>query len=482
MKRLTIFLIALSFFGSALAALAVPIVPTYQGGTGIATTTGGNAGNCFYAQSVNASGVIVYGFTSCGSPSPATTTINGATGPAFTFATSGPLISNITGSGNTVTFTTIPTSTILAGYVTSSNPGTVVTTTLYSAGYVPMVSSTGALSNSNIYQNTTGSISFNTTSSASTITSSGTFYIADGTAAPSSFSYPTSTLTIVGNHRFDDGAGTLSIADGQLPQNRLYIGYDHNNGFAYLQSTQQMNFSEPLILNPDGGRVSVGFSAGSSPNSDFQVDHFGSLSGTYGSSVGIWLGDADNAVGHLTQIGFGVHTGFVTVPSAVFGTSIATLDGGGSNLSDDFVWAQRPSSTAYNSAPVENMRLTANGGFLGLHTTNPSSTLHVIGSTSLVGSSTLNGMVTFAGSSTIITPAIGGAIVGIGCDSATSSIDSSYTSSTTAFVTTPRNSLGSTGALDVYSFILSPGVMQTNVCSDVTLTPVTTDYVVKIIK
>lgn len=96
---------------------------------------------------------------------------------------------------------------------------------------------------------------------------------------------------------------------------------------------------------------------------------------------------------------------------------------------------------------------------------------------------TVSGLVQFAASSSVITPTIGGAIVSGGCDSATSSIDSSITSSTAAFITTPVNDPGTTlGGTWAYSLITAPGILTTRVCANISVTPNTTTYIVKIIK
>jgi hypothetical protein len=144
-------------------------------------------------------------------------------------------------------------------------------------------------------------------------------------------------------------------------------------------------------------------------------------------------------------------------------------DGGGGTIFN----APNNNNISFRVSNSNKMFLQGSTGFVGINTDSaaPSSTFEVKGGVTLTSAS-----------SSVITPVISGAIVGIGCDSATTTVDSSVSSSTTAFITTPRNSLGSTGAVDVYSFLLSPGLIQTNVCSDVTLTPVATDYVVKIIR
>ena len=104
-----------------------------------------------------------------------------------------------------------------------------------------------------------------------------------------------------------------------------------------------------------------------------------------------------------------------------------------------------------------------------------------VGTSSAIGSNlVLQGNMQMTGLSSITTPSIGGAIVGLGCDTATSSIDSTVTSSTAAFVTTPQNFPGAGFFWQTY--LSAPGVATTEVCTDVTATPTATPYVVKIIK
>lgn len=96
------------------------------------------------------------------------------------------------------------------------------------------------------------------------------------------------------------------------------------------------------------------------------------------------------------------------------------------------------------------------------------------------GTLNVNGFLALTSSSTLITPSISGAIVGLGCDTATSSIDASIISSTATFITTPQNFPGA--GLFWASYLSAPSVLTTEICSDVTVTPVATSYVVKIIK
>lgn len=122
-----------------------------------------------------------------------------------------------------------------------------------------------------------------------------------------------------------------------------------------------------------------------------------------------------------------------------------------------------------SGAGGSNIAGTLITGRLGLGNSSPSSTLHITGN------------VQFSASSTVVTPSIGGGLLTVGtCASATSSIDTSVTSSTAAFVTTPQNDIGD--GFSIYTNLQSSGVIITRVCATATLTPTATSYVVKIIK
>jgi hypothetical protein len=133
-------------------------------------------------------------------------------------------------------------------------------------------------------------------------------------------------------------------------------------------------------------------------------------------------------------------------------------------------------SVAFGSATNDPLYIRTNNtnrvivdtsGKVGIGTTSPDSTLDVSGNFKLEGISS------------VITPSISGAIVGLGCDTATTSVDSTV-SSTTAFVTTPQTYPGD--GLNWFSYFSAPSTITTKVCSDVTITPGASKYVVKIIK
>ena len=115
----------------------------------------------------------------------------------------------------------------------------------------------------------------------------------------------------------------------------------------------------------------------------------------------------------------------------------------------------------------KQFRLTSSSTFTGLITAN-------LGITA-------SGNFQLAASSSVLTPSIGGSALLAGqCSSATTTVDSTITSSTAAFVTTPRNDPGEDSWS--YSFLSSAGLITTRVCVAAAGTPTATTYVVKIIK
>lgn len=128
-------------------------------------------------------------------------------------------------------------------------------------------------------------------------------------------------------------------------------------------------------------------------------------------------------------------------------------------------------TTANNQVVIGNSSVTQTllKGNVGIVTTTPSSTLHI------------SGNVQFSASSTITTAAIGGSALAAGaCVSTNTTIDSTVSSSTAAFVATPQIYPGDGSYW--YSYLSAAGTLTTKVCAVVSITPVSSAYNVKIIK
>lgn len=113
---------------------------------------------------------------------------------------------------------------------------------------------------------------------------------------------------------------------------------------------------------------------------------------------------------------------------------------------------------------------------LGVMNGTPVYSLDVSGDANVTGCYRVNGV---CQTSSVVTTSISGAIVGLGCDSANTASPVTL-ASTTAFVTTPESYPGD--GLTWQSYALNSTTIRTKVCSDVTVTPAASLYVVKIIK
>jgi len=165
-------------------------------------------------------------------------------------------------------------------------------------------------------------------------------------------------------------------------------------------------------------------------------------------------------------------TGTGSEITSMYGIEIVALTGRSSTVVAGINSAITSSGTVRYFLRSTGNAPSSLGGSLYLGTTTPnvaSGTLHVLGNVQL------------SGSSTVITPSIGGGALLAGqCASATSSIDTAVTSSTAAFITTPQNYPGD--GSDWYSYLSAPGELTTKACAIVALTPAATSYVVKILK
>lgn len=172
------------------------------------------------------------------------------------------------------------------------------------------------------------------------------------------------------------------------------------------------------------------------------------------STGGYLTGSSSPTVNYITATS--------TTATSTFGYGIQLL-GGCVSVQGTCLTGVSSQWTTSGTNVIENL-----AGNVGIGTTTPDSKLDV------------NGTVRFEGTSSIETSSIGGAIIGVGCDTGNTTVSSGGLSSTTALLTTPEQDPGTVAA--PYSIVLNPTTIQTKVCSAATVTPNSVKYIVKIIK
>ena len=278
------------------------------------------------------------------------------------------------------------------------------------------------------------------------------------------------------------GSGTPGGSDRQLQFNNN-TAFGGTGGLDYGAALNSLNFStssgarQSLVfqnniqsrLNITG--TSTGFTGNNSsrypfynfhvPVSDVAANNYVEFEGYAASSTGnrnffdIYADRAGNA--YLSVFSSSTNNLFFDTT----GNSTHYSDGGMDyKLGGTFKVAS--SSAATHFAVLTN-------GRVGVGTSTPSANLHV------------HGDIMFTGSSTIVTPSLGGAALLAGqCSSVTSTISTAVSSSTAVFETTPQNYPGD-GAF-WFSYLSASGVMTTKVCDSVAGTPAATPYNVKIFR
>lgn len=185
---------------------------------------------------------------------------------------------------------------------------------------------------------------------------------------------------------------------------------------------------------------------------------------SFEAGLDLQAGSAPNGGGSLPTISFEVNqANFIgSGQNTPITFSSGNAGTGDTQLRRQAAGILQVSTTALNSLG------TLISGTVGVGTTTPDSNLDV------------SGTVRFEGLSSFVTASISGAIVGLGCDSVTTTYAGSPLSSTTAFITTPQSYPGD--GLTWQSYLSSSTTITTKLCSDVTVTPAASVYNVKIIR
>lgn len=291
---------------------------------------------------------------------------------------------------------------------------------------------------------------------------------------------PTFASTTLSN--FTTGSIPFFGSGGSLAQNNSNLFWDNTNSRLGLGTTSPLTVLDvwgkfnvatgttpALTVDTTNGSVGINTSA---PTATYKLDVGGNLNttGYYLSGTQTLFTSTNNLnvrapsgkfIAFLPNAAESVRldsTGNVGIGTTTPSARLAIT--GTAGTGDIFAVA---SSTETRLVTVKNT------GNVGIATTTPDSKLDI------------NGSVRFeSASSTLLSPSISGAIVGLGCDTATTSVDTTFSSSTTAFITTPQVFPGA--GLFWQSYLSSSGVITTEVCSTATVTPTASQYIIKIIK
>lgn len=275
---------------------------------------------------------------------------------------------------------------------------------------------------------------------------------------------PYSMLSVAGQVVAQNYVATSTTATSTIGLGGLAIGTTTPSS----NSLFTIGTSSPLFyVDRMTGNVSIGTT---SPNAKLQINT-ANISGTsigasgietVGTNLSIITTNAQAAdVGGMLSLG-GMRDNAATDPGIFGGIRGGKENATTANRSGYLGFYTLQGGVAF----AERMRITSTGN-VGIGTSTPDSALDA------------NGSVRLEGASTITTPSISGAIVGLGCDSVTNTV-SPPLASTTVFITTPQTYPGA--GLTWSSYLSGSTTITTQLCSDVTITPTASIYNVKIIK
>jgi len=339
------------------------------------------------------------------------------------------------------TLTTLVGSRISYGHYNTNASATPKTTNAYGLQIYPYIR-TGTITNMyDLYLNSMSSGGTATNHWGVYQASTGTNYFA-GTTGIGTYN-PATTLDVNGD-----------ITDRNLISSNL-LGTDSTgklilNSTGYLTTSTNLGTANFATTSISQWNNNSGFITTSTNN-------FGGLTGN-GTATYIPYYNGATTFLNSSALAFTSSTGEFVAPTGTFSGHILIAT------------TTNPANSLFTIAASSNILTVLKSGNVGIGTVTPSSTLHVAGTFQL------------SASSTITTPSIGGsALLAGACTSATSSIDSSYTSSTlSTSEPTPQNYEGDgfiTGA-----YLSKPGVLTVKVCAEVAGTPTATSYVVKLFR
>ncbi len=296
------------------------------------------------------------------------------------------------------------------------------------------------------------------------------FTVAHGNIAPGSVTGYWGSYT---DAFYDDGVGNILTSgdDHQIGTIDYATGYTETDSYfgdVIDEITYTYDEAIALATTPDG-KVGIGTV---SPTSGLTINHAANETTTF----------LNTAISDINVMSFGYNgtTGEV-VWNARSDFPLVIQD---SAIGNGKLGIHINAGSAY---PLSNLDVGGNvamGAYAGV-TAAPSNGLIVSGNVGIGTSSPsarldVNGTFKLQGSSTVETATIGGAIVGLGCDTGDTVVPAGIVlSSTTAFITTPEADPGIIAA--PYSIAISSTTIRTKVCSGVTVTPNTVKYIVKII-